>query len=94
VEDDPLALPFRPIRGLTDPERALLAELAVDTIARQVPHDPETVRSVLDELAQEGRVALVGDERDVYVVVAGCQIVHAARDWLRWAAYLPDPSLN
>jgi hypothetical protein len=71
---------------LTNGERDLLAHLTTLTITRQVRHDYDTVSRVLGELADDGQVILRGDDRDVFVVIAGRVIVHAARNWLRWMA--------
>jgi hypothetical protein len=80
-----------PIEGLcdlTDRERDLLAHLTTLTIQRQLKpaRSYERVSAALGELADDGDVLLRGDDRDVYVVIRGRVIVHAARDWLRWAA--------
>lgn len=80
-----------PIEGLcdlTNTERDLLAHLAALTIQRQLKpaRSYQRVSVALGELADEGDVLLRGDDRDVYVVIRGRVIVHAARDWLRWTA--------
>lgn len=80
-----------PIEGLcdlTNGERDLLAHLTTLTIQRQLKpaRSYQRVSVALGELAGEGDVLLRGDERDVYVLIRGRVIVHAARDWLRWTA--------
>ena len=79
-----------PIEGLcdlTNTERDLLAHLTTLTVQRQLKpaRSYERVSVALGELA-DGDVLLRGDDRDVYVVIRGRVIVHAARDWLRWHA--------
>lgn len=87
MADEPLAR--RPVDGipwLTGRERDFLAHLTTVTIARQVPHGYAAVSEALEQLGGEGHVKLRADDGNVYVVVAGRVIVHAARDWLRWAS--------
>ena len=79
----------RPVDGipwLTNRERDYLAHLTVVVVARQVPHSYAAVAEALDSLAGEGQVRLRADDDNVWVLIAGRVIVHAARDWLRWAA--------
>ena len=81
--------PARPVGGtpwLTDRERDFLAHLTTLTIARQVSHGYDAVSEALEELAGKGEVQLRADDANVWVLIAGRVIVHAARDWLRWAA--------
>ena len=81
---------------LTDRERSLLMRLAIENLVRQFGCDEPTAAAALDEFATRGESHIVGDRRDVYVVVCGAVHIHAARDWLRWAAHGPDgvPSPN
>jgi hypothetical protein len=74
------------LSDLTNGERDLLAHLTILTIQRQLKpaRSYERVSVALGELADDGQVLLRGDQDDVYVVIAGRVIVHAARDWLRW----------
>jgi hypothetical protein len=76
------------LSDLTDRERDLLAHLTVLTIQTQLKptRSYERVSVALAEIADDGRVKLRGDDQDVYVVICGRVIVHAARDWLRWMA--------
>jgi hypothetical protein len=75
------------IPWLTDPQRDFLAYLTVITIQ---PH-LKPVRSyarisdALGELADQGEVVLLADDANLYVLICGEVIVHAARDWLEWA---------
>ena len=73
---------------LTDRERSLLLRLAVHNLCRQFPGCTEQdAAAALDHFAAEGKSHIVGDQRDVYVVVNDQVHIHAARDWLRWAAF-------
>jgi hypothetical protein len=74
------------IPWLTARERDFLAHLTTLTVARQIPHGYDAVSEALGELADEGYVKLRADDGNVWVLVAGRVIVHAARDWLRWAS--------
>jgi hypothetical protein len=80
------------LSDLTGIERDLLAHLSVLTIQCQLKpaRSYEVISSVLAELADEGQVKLLGDDQDVYVVIRGRVIVHAARDWLRWHARMVE----
>jgi hypothetical protein len=74
------------IPWLTNREREFLAHLTALSIARQVPHSYAAVVEALDGLAGEGLVTLRADDDNVWVLIAGHSVVHAARDWLAWAA--------
>ena len=50
---------------------------------RECSHDD--LCDALGDLAANGEVRVLGDHQDVYVVIGGQVIVHAARDWLEWA---------
>jgi hypothetical protein len=75
------------IPWLTDAQRDFLAHLSTLCIQRQLKPERsyERVSDALGELADEGDVILRGDDDNVYVIVHGQVIVHAARDWLEWA---------
>jgi hypothetical protein len=98
VDDEPLArpVPGRGIPGLTDRERDLLAHLTTITIQQQLKpaRSYERVSVALSELADEGQVLLRADDDNVWVVICGRVILRAARDWLRYMAHRPAPSLN
>jgi hypothetical protein len=72
---------------LTDRERSLLLRLAVDNLCRQTGCDELIAAAALDHFAELGESHITGDQQDVYVVVCGAVHIHAARDWLRWAAH-------
>jgi hypothetical protein len=78
---------------LTDPERELLADLTVLTLLPQMqqlrPEQSYTYERIADAVAgaaEDGMVTLVGNAFDVWVIIRGRPIVHAARDWLAWQA--------
>jgi hypothetical protein len=82
---------------LTDRERMLLLRLAIHNLCGQFPGATEQdAADALDQFAALGEVMTRGDQRDVYLVVAGAVHIHAERDWLRWAAHGPEgiPSPN
>jgi hypothetical protein len=85
-----------PPSGLTDRERSLLMRLAVANLCRQTGCAESTAAEALDHFAELGESHIVGDRLDVYVVVCGAVHIHAARDWLRWAAHgsgnVPTPN--
>ena len=86
MDAEPPARPVDGIPWLTNRERDFLAHLTTLTIAKQVPHGYDAVSEALEALAGEGEVRLRADDDNVWVLVAGRVIVHAARDWLRWAS--------
>ena len=85
------------LNWLTTPYRDFLAHLTVITLLPQMQRlKPERgytydqMSDALGDLAAAGEVKLLGDQEDVYVLIHGEVIVHAARDWLeymtpRWA---------
>jgi hypothetical protein len=75
------------IPWLTDPQRDFLAHLTVITIQRQLKPARSYARisDALGELADQGEVVLRADDDNVWVIIHGEVIVHAARDWLQWA---------
>jgi hypothetical protein len=76
------------LNWLTDPYRDFLAYLTVLTIRPQLKHAHswDDVCDALGDLAADGEVKLLGDQENIYVLIAGEVIVHAERDWLEWAA--------
>jgi hypothetical protein len=85
-----------PPSQLTDRERMLLLRLAIYNLCRQFNCTEQDAADALDQFAALGEVMTRGDQRDVYLVVAGAVHIHAERDWLRWAAHRPEgiPSPN
>jgi hypothetical protein len=61
--------------------------LAITNLQRQTGCDDLTAAAALDHFAELGESKIVGDQHDVFLVVAGAVHIHAARDWLRWAAF-------
>jgi hypothetical protein len=76
------------LSDLTTSERDLLAHLTTLVLQDQLKpaRSYNRVSEALGELADDGDVLLRGDDRDVFVLIRGRVIVHAARDWLRWMA--------
>jgi hypothetical protein len=75
------------IPWLTNPQRDFLAHLTTLTIQQQLKPERsyERVSDALGSIADDGHVVLRGDDENVYVLILGRVIVHAARDWLEWA---------
>ena len=85
------------IPWLTGPMRDFLAHLTVLTLLPQMQqlkpdreYTYDRLSDALGEIADDGEVTLRGDDENVYVLIVGEPIVHAARDWLeymtpRWA---------
>jgi hypothetical protein len=79
------------IPWLTNPQRDFLAHLTVITLLPQMqewkPDDNYTYDRLFDALgvvAEDGNVTLRGDDENVWLLIRGKVIVHAARDWLEW----------
>jgi hypothetical protein len=75
------------IPWLTDRQRDYLAHLSTITIQAQLKpaRSYQRISEALGELAEAGEILLRADDENVWVVIHGEVIVHAARDWLRWA---------
>jgi hypothetical protein len=75
------------IPWLTDPQRDFLAHLTVITIQPQLKpaRSYQRIADALGELADHGEVLLRADDDNVFVIIHGQVVVHAARDWLEWA---------
>jgi hypothetical protein len=69
------------------PQRDFLAYLTVITIQPQLKpaRSHQRIADALGELAERGEVLLRADDDNVWVIICGRVIVHAARDWLEWA---------
>jgi hypothetical protein len=79
------------LNWLTDPYRDFLAHLTVVTLLPQMQrwkpdqgYTYQRLAHAMGDLADAGEVEILGDQQDVYVLVHGEVIVHAARDWLEW----------
>jgi hypothetical protein len=74
------------IPWLTDPQRAFLAHLLTLCIQRQLKPERsyERVAEALQEIDDAGDIELRADYENVWVLVRGESIVHAARDWLEY----------
>jgi hypothetical protein len=74
------------IPWLTDHQRDFLAHLLTLTIQDQLkPHRSyQRISDALENIAADGLISMQADDTDVWVLVCGESIVHAARDWLEW----------
>jgi hypothetical protein len=81
--------------GLSDRERALLMRLAIHNLCRQFPGATEQeAADALDHFAALGKSHIVGDRRDVYLVLNDQVHIHAERAWLRWATFHQEGDRN
>ena len=83
--------PDEGIPWLTDPQRDFLAHLTVVTLLPQMQqlkpghgYTYDRLSDALGEIADDGDVELRADHEDVYVLIRGRVVVHAARNWLEW----------
>ena len=86
------------IPWLTDPQREFLAHLLVVTLLPQMQqwkpdraYTYERLSDALGDIADDGLMDMRADDHNVWVLICGRPMVHAARDWLeymtpRWAA--------
>jgi hypothetical protein len=81
VDDQETGIPW-----LTDPQRDFLAHLLTLTIQQQLKPErsSERVCDALEDIAGDGLISMRADDENVWVLVCGESIVHAARDWLEW----------
>ena len=81
----------KPIPWLTDPQQAFLAHLLVVTLLPQMQelkpdagYTYERMHEALADIAEAGDIDLRADDDNVWVIIRGQSIVHAAREWLEW----------
>ena len=77
--------------GLTDPERFVLADLAVERVMRDMDVSEETARALLGHAAEHDRVTITGDRQLVGLFVDDHPLVLVDRARLRG---LVHPRLN
>jgi hypothetical protein len=81
-------LPIR--RRLTDPERSLLAYLAVWVVVEQTGATKRQAVDALEQFAERGETVIEGDDYDVYLKVAGRVLVHISREDLAFTALMSE----
>ena len=74
------------IPWLTDPQRDFLAHLLTLTLQRQLKPERSYARvcAALEDIAADGLISMRADDENVWVLISGESIVHAARDWLEY----------
>lgn len=77
-------------RPLTDPERTVMCQLAIATVAEQTGKDRETVADELDAMT----IVVHGDNRNAYLTADGKTLVHITREDLALAANHPGETLH
>ncbi len=77
-------------RRLTDAERAVMCQLAIEVVARQTGRDRQSVADALDEM----NLQLHGDAMDAYLDADGVTLVHISRADLALAANHPGETLH
>ncbi len=80
-------------RPLTNDERQLMHELAVQVVCSQTGCSPDAAVEALESFAKDGTLILRGDTENAYLEAGGNVLVHADRDWLAFHASYPgnDP---
>lgn len=86
VADNPAAIN----RRLTDPERALLAELTVWVTAEQTGVTNDEAARALERLNNDVGIRMEGDNIDVNVTCNGHTILHCTREWLAYWAHTDE----
>jgi hypothetical protein len=86
VEAEQTGIPW-----LTDPQRTFLAHLTVVTLLPQMQrlkpdrgYTYQRMAEALEDINAAGDIELRADYENVWVLIAGESIVHAARDWLEY----------
>ncbi len=69
-------------RPLTNDERQLMHELAVQVVCSQTGCSPDAAVEALESFAKDGTLILRGDTENAYLEAGGNVLVHADRDWL------------
>lgn len=77
-------------RGLTDAERTLMCQLAIEVVAQQTHRDRKSVADELDAMT----IVVHGDTRDAYLDADGTTLVHITREDLALAANHPGETLQ
>ena len=77
-------------RPLTDPERSLLAWLAVHVVTSQTGATEEQAADALETFAERGEVIIRGDACDTFLEVAGRVLVHISREDLAFTALMSE----
>ncbi|QZT62127.1 hypothetical protein [Mycolicibacterium austroafricanum] len=77
-------------RPLTDAERNVMYQLAIEAVAVQTGRDREAVADELDAMD----LRLRGDARDAYLDADGVTLVHITREDLALAANHPGETLH
>lgn len=85
-------------RPLTDDERWLMGQLAVNVLAANIggthtEDDCKTcdaAKALMYKYIDKGEVHLTGDAVDAYLSIDGTSIVHVERDWLAFHAEHPE----
>lgn len=77
-------------RHLTDAERTVMCQLAIEVVARQTGHDRESVADELDAMD----LRLHGDATSAYLDADGVTLVHISREDLALAANHPGETLH
>lgn len=80
-------------RPLTNDERQLMHELAVQVVCSQTGCSPDAAVEALESFAKDGTLILRGDTENAYLEAGGNVLAHADRDWLAFHASYPgnDP---
>jgi hypothetical protein len=81
-------------RHLTDDERHLVWDLAVEVIANQTGGNREAAADALDEIASDGKLHLYGDAVNAYLQADGNVLVHITREDLARVANHPGETLH
>lgn len=76
-------------RPLTNDERQLMHELAVQVVCSQTGCSPDAAVEALESFAKDGTLILRGDTENAYLEAGGNVLVHADRDWLAFHASYP-----
>jgi hypothetical protein len=80
--------------GLTDDERRIIMLITLRHVADRLGISDAEAATVLDGYAETGDSHIMGNQREVSMVVDGVELVRFSRAWLRAVADRGDPVMN
>jgi hypothetical protein len=80
--------------GLTDSERRTIMVITMRAVADRLGISDQEAADLLDSYAETGDSFLMGDQREVSMVVDGIELVRFSRAWLRAVSQRGAPAMN
>jgi hypothetical protein len=80
--------------GLPDDERRIVLRITMRHVADELNISDQEAVDILDAYAENGDSHIMGDQRQVSMVVDGVELVRFSRVWLRAVSQSGVPALN